>query len=85
MVKPPVMATSLQRPLFWQIVHTLYIDYCLNLSMTATFFCPQGGCCGGVQLYCKIHWSIQVSGKLPTYPSPKPTFCPNQEVGDNLA
>ena len=37
MVKPLVMATSLQRPLFWQIVHTLYIDYCLNLSITATF------------------------------------------------
>ena len=85
MVKPPVMATSLQWPLFWQIAHKLYIDYCLNLSMTATFFGPQGGCCGGVQLYCKIHWSIQVSGKLPTYPSPKPTFCPNKEVGDNLA
>ena len=28
-----------------------YIDSCLNLSTMATFFCPQGGCCGEVQLY----------------------------------
>ena len=55
MVKPPGTATSLQWPLFWQIAHKLYSDYCLNLSITPTFFGPQGGCCGGVQLYCKIH------------------------------
>ena len=28
--------------------------------------------------------SIQVPGKLPTYPSPKPTFCPKWEVSDNV-
>ena len=27
--------------------------------------------------------SIQVSGKLPTYPSPKPSFCPKREVSVN--
>ena len=27
------------------------IDSCLNLSKTATCFCPQGGRCGEVQLY----------------------------------
>ena len=30
-----------------------YIDSCLNLSTTATFFCPQVGRCGEVQLYVK--------------------------------
>ena len=28
-----------------------YIHSCLNLSTTATFFCPLGGCCEEVQLY----------------------------------
>ena len=28
-----------------------YIDSCLILSTTATFFCPQGGRCEEVQLY----------------------------------
>ena len=27
-----------------------YIGSCLNLSTTATFFCPQGGHCGEVKL-----------------------------------
>ena len=30
------------------LVDSPYIDSCLNLSKTATFFCPQGG---EVQLY----------------------------------
>ena len=30
---------------------SLYIDSCFNLSTTAIFFCPQGDCLGGVQLY----------------------------------
>ena len=47
-VKPPLAATSLQWPLF--LADSPYIDCCLNLSTTATFFCPQGGCCGEVQL-----------------------------------
>ena len=29
------------------------------------------------------HGSIKVSEKLPTYPSPKPTFCPKREVSVN--
>ena len=33
------------------LVNSPYIDSCLNLSKTATFFCPQGGRCGEVQLY----------------------------------
>ena len=28
-------------------------------------------------------WSSYVSGNLPTYPSPKPTFCPKWEVSVN--
>ena len=28
-----------------------YIDSCFNLSTKATLFCPQGGCCGEVELY----------------------------------
>ena len=33
---------------------TPYIDSCLNLSTTATLFCPQGGRCGEVRLkYCQ--------------------------------
>ena len=28
--------------------------------------------------------SIQVSGKLPTYASPKSTFCPEREVSVNV-
>ena len=27
---------------------------------------------------------IQVSGKLPTYPFPKPTVCPKWKVSDNV-
>ena len=37
---------------------SLYTDSCFNLSTTAIFFCPQGGCLGGVQLYlnhCENH------------------------------
>ena len=48
-VEPPLTATSLQRPLF--LVDSPYIDSCLNLYKTATFFCSQGGRCGEVQLY----------------------------------
>ena len=28
--------------------------------------------------------SLYVSGNLPTYPSPKPIFCPNLEVSVNI-
>ena len=35
---------SLQWPLFWG-ADSPYIDSCLNLSTTATFCCPQSGCC----------------------------------------
>ena len=28
--------------------------------------------------------SSYISGKLPTYPSPKPTFCPEREVSVNV-
>ena len=42
------MATSLQRPLFQQTVHTLTLV--LNLSTTTTIFCPKSGCCAEVQL-----------------------------------
>ena len=30
-----------------------YIDSCLNFSTTATFFYPQGGCYGEVELFSK--------------------------------
>ena len=40
--------TSQQLPLF--LADSPYIDSCLNLSRTATFFCAQGGRCWGVQL-----------------------------------
>ena len=33
------------------LVDSPYIDSCLNLSKTASFFCPQEGRCGEVQLY----------------------------------
>ena len=33
------------------LVNSPYIDSCLHLSKTATFFCPQDGRCGEVQLY----------------------------------
>ena len=33
-------ATSLQQPLF--LADSPYIDFCFNLSPTATLFCPQG-------------------------------------------
>ena len=32
----------------------------------------------------KSLWSLYVSGKLPAYPSPKPTFCPKWEVIVNV-
>ena len=60
MVKPPVMATSLQRLLFWSIVDTMNIDNSFNLSTMATFFCPQGGCCGEVELTCIASVSARV-------------------------
>ena len=51
-VKPPLVATSLQQPLF--PADSPYIDSCLNLSTMAAFFCPQGGCCGEVQMYFSL-------------------------------
>ena len=51
-VEPPLIVTSLQRPLF--LADSPYIDSCLNLSTTATFFCPQGGRFGEVQLYIEF-------------------------------
>ena len=39
-VEPPLTATSLQQPLF--LADSPYIDFCFNLSPTATLFCPQG-------------------------------------------
>ena len=47
-VEPPLTATSLQ----WLLLFggSPYIDSCLNLSTTATIFCPQGGRCGEVQI-----------------------------------
>ena len=54
--KPPLTATSPQRPRF--LADSPYIDSCLNLSTMASFFCPQVGRCGEVQLYvcgsCRI-------------------------------
>ena len=50
-VEPPLTPTSLQRPLFGrQSIHWLSFKPLYNghLSMTATFFCPQGGRCEGV-------------------------------------
>ena len=37
------------------LVDSPYIDSCLNLSKMATFFCPQSGRCGEVQLYTIFH------------------------------
>ena len=41
-----------------------------------------------LRITCKLRvrnpGSIWVSGKLPTYPSPKPLFCPKREVSDNV-
>ena len=34
--------------------------------------------------YLLLNGSLYVSGKLPTYPSPKPTFCPKWEVSVNV-
>ena len=33
------------------LVDSPYIDSCFNLSTKATLFCPQGGCCGEVELH----------------------------------
>ena len=52
-VEPPLMATSLQQPFFGrQSIHSLLFQplYTAHLSTMATFFCPQGGHCRGVQL-----------------------------------
>ena len=32
----------------------------LHAATTATFFCPQGGHCGEVQLYLKIPWNFKI-------------------------
>ena len=40
-IEPSLTGTSLQRPSFCpgaQIIHTMYIDSCLTLSITVTFF-----------------------------------------------
>ena len=49
-VESPLTAPSLQQPLF--LVDSPYVHSCFNLSTMATLFCPQGGRCEGVQLYC---------------------------------
>ena len=51
-IEPPKTTNSLQQSLF--LAESPYIDSNLNLSAMATFFCPQGGHCGEVQLY--IHF-----------------------------
>ena len=38
---------------------------------------------GGMTSWKQI-WSTKFSGKLPTYPSPKPPFCSKREVDDNV-
>ena len=58
-VEPPLFktATSPQRPPLYNsffLVDSPYIHSCFNLSTMATFFCPQGGHCRGVQLYVKL-------------------------------
>ena len=56
-VEPPLAATSPQRPFFQ--ADNPYIDSCLNLSTTATFFCRQSVRCGEFQLYRElIKWNI---------------------------
>ena len=35
-------------------------------------------------IFQMIFWSLYISGKLPTYPTPKPTFCPKWEVSVNV-
>ena len=47
-VEPPQTATSTRATI---LADSPYIDSCLNLSTKTTFFCPQGGLCGEVQLY----------------------------------
>ena len=47
--RPPLSATSLQRPLC--LVDIPYIGSCLNLSTKATCFCPKGDRCGEVRLF----------------------------------
>ena len=42
-----------------------YIDTCLNLSTTATFFCPQGGRWGAAQLYLFLSEVSQLPPPLP--------------------
>ena len=46
-VKPPLTATSPQRPLL--LADSPYIDSYLNLSTMATFFCPQVDRCAELQ------------------------------------
>ena len=48
--KPLRMATSLGRPFFWRTVHTFTL-VSTSLQWPATFFFPQGGCCGEFHLY----------------------------------
>ena len=48
---------------------------CLKEGSEMTDFCLKQG---------KGLGSLYVPGKLPTYPSPKPTFCPKWEVSVNL-
>ena len=68
MVKPPVMATSLQRPLFWQIAHKLYFDYHLNLSKTATFSVPKVAVVEGFNCIVKFTDQFRFLGNCPPTP-----------------
>ena len=43
------------------------LDYVADLTECKTVFLAH---------YVRLFGSLHVSGKLPTYPSPKPTFCP---------
>ena len=48
-VESPLTATVFTTATF--VADGLYIDSCLNLFTTATFFCQQGGSWGEVQLH----------------------------------
>ena len=44
---------------------------------------PKGTWALEIENHGKILGSLYVSGKVPTYPSPKPTFCPKWEESVN--
>ena len=85
--------TVIWGPFDWEIwikflnIRNLDIQICNKTRKRKTDFTPEK-CVFGFSFFlfvCFFGSIKKVSGKLPTYPSPKPSFCPKREVSVNVS